>query len=321
MTDTTYAVASLLVAWCLLRWWSWVCRMIGFDMDAPIHLRAVVHRGALDCPRFVGEMGVPHTAWAYVGPRPVLLLFWPLAGLWRSGRKELAVGLWLAVCAAPSIWALSYLSRDLAGWWVPAAVAVMLWAYDENMRLGTLQPVGLGLVVGAWALYRNAALTEWSGLGILCCAGVLFGAALAVRPHFLPAAVGFAFLRPDALLLSRVMLPCIVLSLAACTLTLLNAWARAVGFGYEPWRRQVRLFRALQYGRARRFTALHKRRAYFLFLVLLWPWPTLAAWTTGAAVVWIVLLQAAPSLRQRYDPVEAMVLGGGEPTWNESWED
>lgn len=294
MRETLTAVVLLLGAMSL---WRWTRRQLTYRMDAPLHFEALGARCGLNAPWFGPYQSVPGTQWAYIGPRSLLLLFWPLGRLWRRNQLA-AVMLWTMLGThLPLVVAFWLLCPADIGLWFAPFLVMFLWSIEENGQLGTAHGLGIVLVAAAYVVPNGV----WAWL--------LFGLAVDLRVLpllFLPAVWSFHPVGiPEA-------------SAFVAGLLVLRFTADACGFGHEPWRKLWRLARALQAGRFRAHTALHKRRAYPVYLVLLLPWPTLCLTVSS---VWLLYIVLRRETRRGTNDGGLICLDLTGPLWVEDWQD
>jgi len=284
----------LFLGW--LSLWRWSNRQLQYGMDAPLHFEALAARNNLNAPWFGPKQSVPGTRWAYIGPRSLLLLFWPLQRLW-DGSRLAALMVWTMLGSHLPLVAAFWLlcPRDGLGLWFAPFFALFLWSMDENGQLGTAHGIGILLVAAAYVVPNGV----W--------AWFLFGLAVDIRVIpllFLPAVWAF---HPVGMLEATGFIS---------GLLVLRFTADAFGFGHEPWRKLWRLARAVQFGRHRQHTALHKRPAYPVYLVLLLPWPGLCF---VASVVWLAYVVLRLGTVRGTRDGTALDFAGG--LWTEDWQD
>lgn len=259
----------------MLSWRRHWMHQLKHGADAPTHFEAAAARGKLDAP-FFGEYqpSGPGTHWAYVGPRAVLLAYWPFVGLWKRGRAKACVA-WqfaMAACMCASVGLLWPQGMSL-GWWCVPLVALLVWSWDDTGMLGASNPLSLLLL----ALGLTA--------GGPVAAGAWFGAAVATRIWPLGYAPLMVITQPGLFASTQMFASALVVGSA------LTALAWALGFGYETPMRLLRLGRALNIGPLAKLTAFHKRRPYALMAApfLMWPGAAFVAGLAGCAYVACVL--------------------------------
>ncbi len=295
------AVAIFLALWAVLKFTHYAQHQARVGVDAPLSMEAAGCRGELDGPYFGTRQAARGIFWAYNGPRPLLFLFWPLAGLWK--RKEpLANGLFTLIMAGMTVWAAWLLWPAGLGLWIVPTLAVFWFGYQGNLELGMANPITL--LLGAAAYLVPDPWLAW----------LLVGVAISMRVHSV-------VLIPFVWLLQGIDLGGFLMMW--CGYWVMSGAALVAGFGYETPKRLWRLMWALQITARKKGKSemcLHLRRAYWILIPLLWPWPAFAC---AAAILALVHAVIVDNVRM-WGPVPpeydvAVRLAG--PIWHETWRD
>jgi len=246
------------------------------NSDARLHMEAAFQRGSLDVPLFTEQQPVPNEVWAYVGPRPLLMFYYPFAVLrWRFNKPFAAHLLWTVFFHhIPMLAALWICLPETVGWQLIPTLALIQWSMRDSSTLGAANPLPVFLIAAAYVVPG----LRW--------VAVLIGLSVAIR--ILPVMfVPLVFLaRWHELTLPLGQIP-VILFFAALFFGWMWFMAQELGFGEETLGSLRRFSREMAHGPARRFTAQYKRQAYPLALILLAPWPWLAL---VASVIWLAYI-------------------------------
>jgi len=295
--DIRTAAILTLGLWMVLRWVYLTGRQTTLGVDSPINMEAAGQRGALDGPYFGTRQCARRIYWAYNGPRPLLLLFWPFAALWKRA-EVVANGLWTLCMGALILIACWLLWPTTYGLWLIPVLVAVLPSFEWNLEIGTANPVPL--VLAALAYHVDSGWLAWTLMGVAC--------SMRLHAWFLvPLVIAYR----GGLDIGMAAFPVAVVSMTGV--------AYLLGFGYDSPKRLWRLIYALQVKGPRMYRLyelqLQNRRAYWLFLPLLFPWPPIAATVAGLFLVYAVAWDVGLLFG------DASPLPDGGVVWHESWRD